>query len=447
VRRQLATTAAAVTVTIVLAFCVPLALVVRVVAHDRAVHPAELESRSLAAVLAGTRDPAVLDPIVGQANASGARRAIIALPDGRQIGAGPLPDDDLARARTGVAFTSETADGVSVFVPVENVDGTSVVRVFVPHEELERGVHAAWLALGVLAFALIAMSVALADRIGRSMVRPMQHLRDVAHRLQRGDRDARAQAVGPAEVVEVATAVNGLADRIDDLLAAEREAAADVSHRLRTPLTALRLDIEQLDDTDPRRRLLADVSAVESAVDDVIRATRSAARVEDPVVDLTDVVRVRLGFWTLLAENQHREITLDIDDVPRYVRASRNALEATVDALIGNVFRHTPPGTSLRVALEAPATLVIEDEGPGLPDASLVSRGASNAGSTGLGLDIARRTVEGAGGHLDIERRAGRGLRVALVFPSAVSSASVVADLGRRGTALAPPVDGVSLRP
>src|SRR3954447_3622609 len=155
-RRQLAILAAAVTTTIVLAFCVPLGLVVRVVARDRAVHPAELESRSLAAVLSGTRDATVLDPIVGQANASSVWRATIYLPDGRQIGDDRPAGDELTRARGGVAFTADTADGVNVFVPVEGPDGTAVVRVFVPHEQLERGVHQAWLVLGALALALIA---------------------------------------------------------------------------------------------------------------------------------------------------------------------------------------------------------------------------------------------------------------------------------------------------
>src|SRR5262245_3623519 len=100
---------------VVLAFCVPLALVVRVVAHDRAVHSAELESRSLAAVLAGTRDPAVLDPIVDQANAGSARPAAVYLSDGTVVGDGHARADALARAQTGEAFSDEDDDGITVF--------------------------------------------------------------------------------------------------------------------------------------------------------------------------------------------------------------------------------------------------------------------------------------------------------------------------------------------
>src|SRR5262245_4377298 len=165
-RRRLAATAAAVTATVVLAFCVPLALVVRVVARDRAVHGAELESRSLAAVLAATRDPAVLAPIIGHANASSQRTVTVFLPDGTFVGDPRSPGPELARAKQGKAFTAEVPDGNAVLLPVQTSDGTAIVRVFVPASQLTHGVYTAWVVLAGLAVAMIAVAVALADRLG-----------------------------------------------------------------------------------------------------------------------------------------------------------------------------------------------------------------------------------------------------------------------------------------
>jgi signal transduction histidine kinase len=409
---------------VVLAFCVPLALVVRLVAHDRAVHAAELESRSLAAVLAGTRDPAVLAPIVAEANTGSPRPATVFLPNGSVIGDVTAPSRELfARAQQGQAFTSGVAGGEAVFVPVQSGDGVSVVRVFVPEDLIDRGVYTAWAVLGALGIGLIGLAVGLADRLGRSLVRPMQQLRDTAQRLREGDRAARASTHGPVEVREVAAALNGLAGRIDELVAAEREAAADVSHRLRTPVAALRLDAERLPPGAERDRLLEEVRSLQVAVDEVIRAARTMTP-KPPVepVDLVAATRARLAFWSVLADNQQRRMIVVIDDDgPCPVQLTAVELDAAIDALVGNVFAHTPEGTSLKIVVtperaDDPATLVVEDDGPGLLDDYRVVRGASGAGSTGLGLDIARKTAEATGGRLIIGRAVGGGARVELVL-------------------------------
>ena len=94
-------------------------------------------------------------------------------------------------------------------------------------------------------------------------------------------------------------------------------------------------------------------------------------------------------------------------------------MEAALDALLGNVFDHTPEGTGYRVQLgvvgEA-VELAVEDDGPGLPT-DAVERGRSGAGSTGLGLDIVRRTAATAGGELRLERGPSDGARVVLRLP------------------------------
>ena len=124
-RRRLATTAGAVTLMVVLAFVVPLALVVRNVAKDRAEHAAELEARSLAAVLAGSRDPAVLRPIIDSTDAGSPRPATVFLPDGTVLGDQTPAGAELAQAQAGQALTAPVGGGdEAVLVPVQSPEGT-----------------------------------------------------------------------------------------------------------------------------------------------------------------------------------------------------------------------------------------------------------------------------------------------------------------------------------
>ncbi|HET9443263.1 MAG TPA: HAMP domain-containing sensor histidine kinase, partial [Acidimicrobiales bacterium] len=211
-----------------------------------------------------------------------------------------------------------------------------------------------------------------------------------------------------------------LAARVRDLLAAEREAVADLSHRLRTPLTALRLEAESLAPAD-RRRIGSGVDELERAVDRVIAEARRPARGGPGSCDLVRAVRERVAFWAPLAEEQGRAWSLEAPADALPVPVHPGDVEAAVDALLGNVFAHTPEGTGFRVAVgPAPGggrLLVVEDEGGGLPRAHVVARGASGAGSTGLGLDIVRSTAEAVGGSLRLGGAAGGGARVEMLLP------------------------------
>jgi signal transduction histidine kinase len=121
-------------------------------------------------------------------------------------------------------------------------------------------------------------------------------------------------------------------------------------------------------------------------------------------------------FWSALAEEQHRAVEASLPDVSLAVRASADDLAAAVDALLENVIAHTPEGAGLAVRLWSDAqnvVLQIADDGPGLPEDALV-RGRSDRGSTGLGLDIARRCAEASGGSMEIARRKQGGALVTL---------------------------------
>src|SRR5215469_12992480 len=134
---------------------------------------------------------------------------------------------------------------------------------------------------------LVRLAVGLADRLGRSIVRPLQALEEVTHRLRDGDLDRRHEPAGPYEVAEVGQAVNELADRITSLLATTRIAAADLGHRLRTPLTALRLDVDAVTDGSERARLAATLDTLENAVSRLILETRQAPQATSRHADLS----------------------------------------------------------------------------------------------------------------------------------------------------------------
>jgi signal transduction histidine kinase len=258
---------------------------------------------------------------------------------------------------------------------------------------------------------LVAIAVWVADRLGQGLVRPISDLASTARQLGEGDLDARVEVGDPQEIREVGESFNWLAGRLEDLIADEREAAADLSHRLRTPLTSLRLQAEKLTDDDERAGVLGQVDRLEQAIDQVIVATRSASPLAGGLSDLSSVVAARCSFWAVLAEEESREMSISVDDHAS-VPLSHEAVEAVVDALIGNVFSHTDPGTSFDVSVGSDRGrpwIEVSDHGPGFIPGRLAERGVSGAGSTGLGLDIVRRTAESVGGEMKMSDRPGGG--------------------------------------
>ncbi|GAA4446836.1 HAMP domain-containing sensor histidine kinase [Phytohabitans houttuyneae] len=386
-RRRLALLVTATACLVLVAFLVPLAVLIRAVAEDRALVAATADLQGLVPLAATTATPDLATL------ASGADRPVtVYLPDGTPVGAPAPRTPAVELAARGRSLTAEAEGGREIVVGVQGrADGTVVLRTFVPDEELSRGVTRAWLLLAGLGMALLLVGLFVADRLARTLVTSITELSTVSHRLAGAELDARATPSGPAELRDVAGALNHLAGRIQDLLREEREQVADLSHRLRTPLTALRLEAEALGDPAEAARVTAGVDAVERAVSGLIIAARRATPSPFPAeCDAAAVVRERVAFWSVLAEDTGREVRLDLVDGPLPVPVAAEDLAAAVDALLGNVFAHTPDGTPFAVSLRQDGVLSIADEGPGLP-AGAGERGESTAGSTGLGLDIARR--------------------------------------------------------
>ena len=394
---------------VLVAFLVPLAVLVRTDAANRAVNAAVLQAQALASVIDST-DPASLAALLAQTNADGGYQFTLFLPDGSQVGAPAPRSPAVAQAAAGNSLTVDVPGGREILIAVAGrSDGIAVIRTLASNADQHKGVQRAWLVLCALGLGLLLVSVVVADQLARAVVRPLVAVVAVAQRLAGGDLAARARPDGPPEARAVGVELNLLAERIGTLLVHERETAADLSHRLRTPLTALRVDVESLRDPAERERLIADVDRLARTVDVVIRAAREPISERGvQLCDAAQVVAERVEFWSALADEEARAVDAGIGPGPMPVRISQDSLATIVDALLGNVFAHTPEGTGFDVRLSTSATggarLTVIDHGPGLPAFMVPGRGRSTGGSTGLGLDIARRAAAESGGGLSLDR-------------------------------------------
>jgi signal transduction histidine kinase len=246
------------------------------------------------------------------------------------------------------------------------------------------------------------LALALAWWLGRRVSRPLMHVATVAHQLREGDLHARAQVHGTEETQELARALNGLAERTGELLAAERAAVGDLSHRLRTPVTALRLDAEAVTDPNLAARLQEHIATLQVTIDAIVTEARRPVRTDlSATCDAAQAVRHRVAFWQVLAEDQSRPMHVDVPAGPLAVPLAEDDLTDVVDVLVDNVFHHTPEGAPFSVTLTAgvgTVHLVVEDGGPGVRTSGAEAR----QGSTGLGLDIVRRMATAVGGGLTI---------------------------------------------
>ncbi|MGH8824902.1 MAG: ATP-binding protein [Jiangellaceae bacterium] len=418
-RRSLALLVAATTSLVLVAFLVPLAVLIRSTTADQAVSAGAGRANALTPVVA-TSDSETVELALAAAQADTDQPFTVFYPDGSAVGAPAERSDAVELAATrGESLVAEADGGRVVLVAVGLAEGTAVVQTFVTSAELTDGVVRTWLVLAAVGAGLVALGVLVADRLARNLVRPVVEASEVSHRLAAGDLDARAVPGGPSEIWEVATGLNHLAERIGGMLREERESVADLSHRLRTPLTALRLEAEALPDGE-RPGIVESVDALERAVTQVINDARSRsdqAAAGGAWCDAATVVADRVAFWSVLAEDTDRSVDVALAQGPLPVRVAAADLSAAVDALLGNVFAHTPDGTSIAVRLEGRsgggARVVVADAGRGFAHTD-VDRGTSRAASTGLGLDIARRVAESSGGTFSTGRSALGGAEVTL---------------------------------
>jgi signal transduction histidine kinase len=423
-RRRISWLVITTTSAVVVSFVIPLCLLVRTLAEDRATAAADQEARNVAILVASLSGDPQLPALVVDLDGRASPHTAVLTSDGQVLGSDRLTaaeleqDPEVPRALSGhEADTVTDADGVRVLIPVVVDGGTDVVRTDVPRAMMRQGVWPAWLGIIGLGVVLMLLALVVAVRLSRRISSPLRNVAGVAHRLREGDLSARAEVRGTGETQELAQALNGLADRTVELLAAERAAVADLSHRLRTPVTALRLDAEAVADPGLAQRLQVHIAVLQRTIDAIVREARRPVRTDLAAdSDAVAVVGERCRFWQALADDQGRATSIHLPPGPVVVPVAAVDLADLVDVLIDNVFAHTPEGTPFEVTLETgedTVRLVVEDAGAGLADPAPGPR----TGSTGLGLDIARRTATGSGGTLTVRPAATGGTRVEATLP------------------------------
>ncbi len=422
-RRRILLLVVGMTTLVVLAFAVPLAILIPTAVSQNADRAAVDQANAVARLISSGASRTQLTSYVAALRQDDDHRTAVRLPDGTTLGTEPAgssydidssgpgggrpgggPDDRVIQGAQSAQLHAVPGGRVAV-VAVPASSGVYGVQVFLSDAARTEGAVGWWALLAGASVALLAVAVVLGEVLTRRIVRPLTRTAVTAQRIKSGDVTARAPETGPREVAEVGVSLNQLADRIDELIADERETVADLSHRMRTPLTALRLDTESLRDPAERERIGASVSALQRTLTAVIHSARRPQREgRMPSADATEVIAERVTFWSALTDEQERARRVTLPSQPVRVRASAEDLGAAVDALLENVIAHTPESTAFAVDLSATdgvARVVVADAGPGLPPGA-GERGRSDRGSTGLGLSIARGCAEASGGSMAV---------------------------------------------
>ncbi len=292
-----------------------------------------------------------------------------------------------------------------------------------------------WLALVAIA-AVILIAVALVGwALARSVTRPLRQLAATASRFARGDLTVGPEtSTGPPEVRALADTMSAMARRLDELLRSQRTFVADASHQLRTPLTALRLRLENL-----QSRLPAEPSAeLDAAIDETTRLgtlvnnllhlARADEQQSQGIADLARLTRDRIDTWTAVADTNDVTLIADVPDDRLLVEAAPGAIEQILDNLLDNALTASPPHSTVTTRITSTATthdLTVIDEGAGLSDEekSLATqrfwRGNTSSPGTGLGLAIVDSLATASGATVHLADAPGSGLTVTVTFRAA----------------------------
>lgn len=308
----------------------------------------------------------------------------------------------------------------------EPVGRGATVTLVAPAAEASEHAHQVWLIVGLLAAAGVALAVLLALVQARHLARPLEHLAAVSHRLGTGDFSVRAGRHGVAEIDQVAEALDQTAARVARLIAGERQFTANVSHQLRTPLTALQLRLEEIHhapDTaaahDEAAAALAQAERLERTIADLLILARAPAGTQRQDGDRSDrgddfedievgtLVAQHAATWTPVFAGAERTLTINTRPHLR-AHTTPGALGQALDVLLENALRQCTQRVDLSVRpRDSQIVISISDDGPGVPlglEERIFDRHISFHGGTGLGLAVARALTELDGGTLRLAR-------------------------------------------
>lgn len=400
-RRVLEATIAAVTVAVVL-LGVPLAIFGMLMVRDSDQRELDLRAGAIGRVIerrvtTGEEiDTSVLEPWTGGQSSLLADVTVLT-PEGDSITAGP----GLTGGTT--AASEVTPSGAVVIVEVSSA------------QILLRALRVVLLVIVASVLAVVA-GVLVAHWEARRLAAPLIYLAASAEQLGSGQVRPRLRPSGVEEIDLVAAELARTADRLAGRLAAERQFAADASHQLRTPLTALSMRLEEIqvlaesDDVREEARIsLEQVERLVTVVDDLLASSRRAAGGTTEVLHLDEVLRQQEEEWEPTFEAAGRR--LDVSYAPDVsVLATPGAVSQVLATLIENSLKHGAGTTSIRTRPSGANGVVVEvaDEGAGVPDelaSSIFERHVTSGRGTGLGLALARDLAAADGGRLSLAQR------------------------------------------
>ncbi|MET8952420.1 ATP-binding protein [Streptomyces sp. NPDC004393] len=330
---------------------------------------------------------------VFEAQVTGDRYAVVDIPGQAPIQIGAKPAGDVIHS------TAEGEQGESV-------------RVEEPRSAVTREVGRTLLIIALVALLAIIAAVLLAVRQANRLASPLTDLAETAERLGSGDPRPRHKRYGVPELDRVADVLDASAERIGRMLTAERRLAADASHQLRTPLTALSMRLEEItltDDPDTVKEeatiALTQVERLTDVVERLLTNARDPRTGSAVSFDLDEVIQQQLAEWRPAYRSAGRAI---VSSGKRHLRAvgTPGAVAQVLAALIENSLMHGGGTVALRTRVTGNQAVVeVTDEGPGVPPelgSRIFERTISGRNSTGIGLAVARDLAEADGGRLEM---------------------------------------------
>lgn len=358
----------------------------------------------------------------------------------------PKPEEDAALTRA-VRDDSPTTDWgsdviwgryLTITVPAQK---GSAVRIVYSTSDMTSRFWSIWGFRAGLAVLVLGAAAAIGAIAARRITAPLRELNGMASKFSDGDLTARSQVTGPPETQTLARTLNQGAERLDTLVASQRIFVADASHQLRTPLTALRLSLDNIADGVDDEFVREDV---EQATAEVVRMSRLVngllvlARAEAKVtaaepLSLRDIVDERLSVWRPAADERGVTIALRGSggaDGRLLVLASPGHLDQVLDNVLSNALEVSPDGGTITVRAQPRGDemeLTVADGGPGMSDADKSrafdrfwrGQGLTGRSGSGLGLAVVKQLVTDDGGTVTLADAPGGGLCVRITLRAA----------------------------
>jgi signal transduction histidine kinase len=414
-RRRVLMSIMTVTALAVIVFALPLAVLVQRLYLTETVTALQRDAARAAAVVPDSipGGPASLPGRLSSATSFGVYDTA-----GRRV-AGSGPGRSALAASGAKAQVRDGIEGVdlAVIVPIpSDQKAVGTVRAAVPYSVVTDRVHRAWAAMALLALLAIGLAAVLARRQAVHLAAPLERLTRAARALGDGDFTVRAERFGVREADTASQALEDTATQLGQLLERERAFSSDVSHQLRTPLTALMVGLESAltrPDADLRPALhdaLARTEHLRNTIEDLISLVRRPG-FAGPPVDLDALLEDVGARWdTLLAARGRRLVRVTEPHLPRCL-APPAAVRQILDVLISNALWHGDGTVTIEAHADGPQVAVdVSDEGDGLPaePTDLLAEAAERADGHGRGLPLAHALAAAADGRLMVRRAAPR---------------------------------------